>query len=466
MKKLMIMLLVTICILFGGVAPAMASKIYAATALTGGAAGALDAIADASLADKDGAVVFVQNGYVYYYVYDSSSTASESSPDVITPDDVSGDGRWILTDAYIPSGTYEAAGITASDISDKNAGTDITADLEEETHASEHAVSAADTVFPADPGADRYLMWDDDPGALAWAEVSGGASTAADVSVSTTNFDGHLANDTTSNTVQKCLDLLDDIVGGFSNLTSFVSQTAWRMFYSNADGDVTELAFGDSGKVLTSGGASAAPTWETISIPAATLVTEAEGIASNDNDTTVPSSAAVKDYLDLNYYTQQLFLTAAGGWPSSTSGCAVAEQTETTTNKVNFWGMRFSPTTTQYCEWGFVMPSHYDGGTITATFYWMHPATTTNFGVTWGLQGFCLANDGSMESAFGTAQEVSDTGGTTDDDYISSATSAITITNAAASTYIQLRAYRDPDDASDTLAVDAKLLGVMVKYNE
>jgi len=53
----------------------------------------------------------------------------------------------------------------------QNAGTDVTADLEEEAHASEHAVSGADTVFPADPGADRFLMWDDDPGALVWYDI-------------------------------------------------------------------------------------------------------------------------------------------------------------------------------------------------------------------------------------------------------------------------------------------------------
>ena len=79
-------------------------------------------------------------------------------------------------DDHNHSGIYEPAGITASDISDKNAGTDITADLEEESHASEHGVGGADTVFPADPDADRYLMWDDDPGALVWQTVAGGVT--------------------------------------------------------------------------------------------------------------------------------------------------------------------------------------------------------------------------------------------------------------------------------------------------
>jgi hypothetical protein len=51
--------------------------------------------------------------------------------------------------------------------------------------------------------------------------------------------------------------------GGYTNLTSFTSQTPYTLFYANGDGDVTELAFGDSGKVLTSNGASLAPTWET-----------------------------------------------------------------------------------------------------------------------------------------------------------------------------------------------------------
>ena len=44
------------------------------------------------------------------------------------------------------------------------------------SHASSHAVSGGDTIFPADPGADRYLIWDDDPGQLAWAECSGGVA--------------------------------------------------------------------------------------------------------------------------------------------------------------------------------------------------------------------------------------------------------------------------------------------------
>lgn len=51
--------------------------------------------------------------------------------------------------------------------------------------------------------------------------------------------------------------------GGYTNLTEFVSQTAWRVFYSDGSGDVTELALGADGTFLKSNGAAAAPTFAT-----------------------------------------------------------------------------------------------------------------------------------------------------------------------------------------------------------
>lgn len=78
------------------------------------------------------------------------------------------------------TGIYEPAGITSSDIGDLNAGTDITADLEEETHASEHAVGGADSVFPTDPGADSFLFWNDSTNALGFSTVTSALMADAD----------------------------------------------------------------------------------------------------------------------------------------------------------------------------------------------------------------------------------------------------------------------------------------------
>jgi hypothetical protein len=47
-------------------------------------------------------------------------------------------------------------------------------------------------------------------------------------------------------------------------------------------------------------------------IAAGTLVTESEGISSNDNDTTIPTSAAVKDYVDGKGYADIGLVIALG----------------------------------------------------------------------------------------------------------------------------------------------------------
>jgi len=69
--------------------------------------------------------------------------------------------------------------------------------------------------------------------------------------------------------------------GGYTNLTQFVDQTAWRLFYSNVDGDVTELPLGVDGTYLGSNGATSAPTFKTPSgagdMLKATYDTDADG---------------------------------------------------------------------------------------------------------------------------------------------------------------------------------------------
>jgi len=50
---------------------------------------------------------------------------------------------------------------------------------------------------------------------------------------------------------------------GYTNLTQFVDQTAWRVFYSDTDGDITELALGADGTYLKSNGVTSAPTFAT-----------------------------------------------------------------------------------------------------------------------------------------------------------------------------------------------------------
>lgn len=63
---------------------------------------------------------------------------------------------------------------------------------------------------------------------------------------------------------------------------------------------VTSLQSGDNISLLTNDAAylTSVTNIDTTNFNAATIVTEGEGIGSNDNDTTLPTSAAVKDYVD------------------------------------------------------------------------------------------------------------------------------------------------------------------------
>jgi hypothetical protein len=110
------------------------------------------------------------------------------------------------------------------------------------------------------------------------------------------------------------------------------------------------------------------------------------------------------------------------------------------------------------------MPSDYNGGTITAVFYWMAGTALTN-SVEWGLAARAYADGDALDQAFGTPQEVTDANQANDDVNISAATPAITIGGTpAASNYVQFRAYRNPTDANDTLAATAELLAIRITY--
>jgi hypothetical protein len=74
----------------------MAKTRYVKTALTGGGATALDGIVITTpLLTNDFAFVVVGN-VATMYNFDATSSAAESSPDVINPDGNAGNGRWLL----------------------------------------------------------------------------------------------------------------------------------------------------------------------------------------------------------------------------------------------------------------------------------------------------------------------------------------------------------------------------------
>lgn len=160
---------------------------------------------------------------------------------------------------------------------------------------------------------------------------------------------------------------------------------------------------------------------------------------------------------------QAIGLMAGSMRPSVSGGCESLAAIASAANQPDIITLNFDPGTIEYAQFAIPMPKKWNEGTITVRFRWSHAATTTNFGVVWALQAVAVSDDDTIAVNFGTAQSVTDTGGTTNDLYISSETSAITVAGTpAAGDTVFFRAYRDATNGSDTLAIDARLHGIDV----
>lgn len=134
---------------------------------------------------------------------------------------------------------------------------------------------------------------------------------------------------------------------------------------------------------------------------------------------------------------------------------------ETSTNKVMLKSLDFDTTTQEFAQFSIRMPKSWNESTVTFQATWSHAATTTNFGVVWALEAVAISDGDAGDAAFGTAQQVADTGGTTNTIYITAESSAITIAGTpAAQDWVVYQVKRVPSDGSDTMAIDARLHGI------
>jgi hypothetical protein len=235
-----------------------------------------------------------------------------------------------------------------------------------------------------------------------------GASATAGVSITAARVDHVHARPT--------LDQLDIASATYGDIL-YRDSTSWA-----------RLPAGTSGHFLKTQGAGAAPTWAATSAGGST----------------------------------NLWISASQWIPRTTTGVGV-DSTQTTTNLQNFDQLLFDSGTDEFAQALVVMPSNYNAGQVTARFYWT--ATTGTGAVVWGLQGLAYSDDDALDTATGTAQTVTDTLLAANDMMISGATSAVTIGGTpGANKAVQFQIYRDADAGGDTLAVDARLLGVEISY--
>jgi hypothetical protein len=137
---------------------------------------------------------------------------------------------------------------------------------------------------------------------------------------------------------------------------------------------------------------------------------------------------------------------------------------EVATNLTMLKTLDFDATTAESAQFTVRMPKSYDLGTVTAQPIWKHASTSTNFGVVWDVAAGAYS-DGEDPTTFGTAITSTDTGGTTNRIYAAPVTAAITIANTpAAGDWVVFRVRRAPSNGSDTMAIDAGLIGLVLFF--
>lgn len=174
----------------------------------------------------------------------------------------------------------------------------------------------------------------------------------------------------------------------------------------------------------------------------------------------VSSSATVGTTSPIGKHT---IYQPARGMIARTSNGAAAGTVELASNDVMLATYDFDEAADEFVQFDVWMPKGWNEGTVIAQFSWT--AASGSGDVVWGIQALARSNDDALDTAFGSAQTVTDTLLTANDEHHTAETSAITIGGTPAEgDRVIFQVYRDANAGGDTLAVDACLIGVKIIY--
>jgi hypothetical protein len=111
------------------------------------------------------------------------------------------------------------------------------------------------------------------------------------------------------------------------------------------------------------------------------------------------------------------------------------------------------------------MPQSYSGGVVQFRFVWTASAGTAAQNVVMELSGSSLANDDAIDTAVGTAVEVSDALIATGDIHFSDWSGDVTLSNTpAGGEWVHLEIMRDVSE--DNLDADARIISIQLRYKQ
>jgi hypothetical protein len=159
---------------------------------------------------------------------------------------------------------------------------------------------------------------------------------------------------------------------------------------------------------------------------------------------------------------ETIYVPAAAMYPNTTAGCAGLAQVELT-NGPELKCLDFDTSSDENAQFTVAFPKSWNEGTVTFQAFWTVTGTNTGT-VAWGLSGGSIADDASINTAFGTnvVATAKAFSGTSNDMTVSATSGAVTIANAAVDTMTYFQIMRDV--SADDQSGDARLLGIKLFF--
>ncbi len=164
-----------------------------------------------------------------------------------------------------------------------------------------------------------------------------------------------------------------------------------------------------------------------------------------------------------------VWISAAAMKGAATNGAGDADQLPESADSgcqdVNYDYIAFDAATEQHAFFQWAIPTGWDEGTITFHVYWTAAGGMACEGVTFGLKGVAISNDGAIDTSFGTEVDVDDSWIANGDLHVSPVSGDVTIGNTpVVNDLIFFNLARKVGNCNDDLTGDARVLGVKLIY--